>query len=191
MYEFEEWVGVDPDSYYSGENVDRVVLETLRENMESTGSIEHGIFVAVLEAKVLGDGLLLYEDPKVYLLTRYKVLAYKPVNLEVVRGKVVDAREQGIFVNLGPVDGLVYRTQIMDERVELLPDRSGFRGVESGRIVSIDDVVRARIVQIGKESRRARLFRVGLTMRQPYLGREDWVREQVEKELGGGGAGAG
>ncbi len=186
VYEFEEWVGVDPDAYYSGEDVNKAVLKVLRESLESTGSTEYGIFVAVLDAEVLGDGILLHDDPKIYLPTRYRVLAFKPLNLEVVRGKVVDAREQGMFVNLGPIDGLVYRTQIMDERVELLPDRSGFRGVDSGRIVSIDDVVRARIVQVGKETREARIFRIGLTMRQPYLGKEDWVKEQVEKELAEG-----
>ncbi len=187
VYTFEEWVGVAPDVYHTAEDINEAVLEVLRREIENKGDPEYGLFIAVVDAEVLGDGVFLPDDPKVYLPTRYRVLAFKPVNLEVVRGEVVSAREIGLFVNIGPVDGLVYKTQIMDERVEFLPSRDGFRGVDSGRTIVVGDVVRARVVQIAKESRRGegRVFRIGLTMRQPYLGKEEWVRQQAAGEEGG------
>ncbi len=187
IYEFKEWVGVDPETYYTSDNVNDAVLKVLRNTLESTGSQELGIIIAVLDAEVLGEGVSVHGDPDIYLPTRYRVLAFRPELHEVVRGKVVEVREHGIYVTLGPLDGFVHKNQIMDERrVEMLPDRQGFRGTETGRIVALDDVVRARVTQIGKERRGTRIYKIGLTMRQPYLGREDWIREQVKRELEAG-----
>ena len=180
LYEIEEWIGVDPSQVYGG-NVDDAVKRALRETLEGQVDEDLGIIVAVIEAETRGEGLILpmSGDPNIYLRVRYKVLAYQPVLLEVVRGTVREAREHGIFVGLGPIDGFVFKNQIMDEPVEYIPDRKGFRGLETGRIVELDDVVRARIVQISKLPRRTVGLRIGMTMRQPYLGKEEWLKEEA------------
>ncbi len=171
----EEWIGLLPDETT---DVRDLALRHLRESLEGKLDPELGIIVAVLDAKIMSDGLMIPVpgDPRVFYLVQYDVLAFKPVQLEVVRGRVVEAKEIGIFVNLGPIDGFVHKSQIMDEPVEFLPERRGFRGTRSGRIVEVGDVVRARITAIGKERRRGAGIRIGLTMRQPYLGKEEWIR---------------
>ena len=185
LYELSEWVGVPPSALTSGD-LKATILRILRESLEGTVDPEIGIIIAVIDAEVRGEGVILpiSGDPKVYYNVKYKVLAYEPVLLEVIRGVVRDAREHGIFVSLGPIDGFVYKTQIMDEPVEYLPDRKGFRGSQSGRVIEVKDVVRARITQISKPSRRAKTIRIGMTMRQPYLGKEEWVREMIVKRKG-------
>ncbi len=173
--EIEEWIGL---LTAAEEDVDRLALEDLRNRLEGKLDPELGIIIAVLDARVVSEGLVLPlpGDARVYYRVRYNVLAFKPILLEVVRGIVREAREIGIFVDLGPIDGFVFKNQIMDEPVEYLPERRAFRGVKTGRLVEIRDIVRARITQIGKDRRRGAGIKIGLTMRQPYLGKEEWIR---------------
>jgi len=184
LVEIEEWIGLLPNT--SGD-LREAALEYLRNSLEGKVDPEIGIIIAVLDADVISMGTLppIPGDPKVYYLVKYRVLTFKPVQLEVIRGRVREAREIGIFVNMGPIDGFVFRNQIMDEPVEFLPERRGFRGVKTGRIVEVRDIVRARITQIGKDRRRTGGLKVGLTMRQPYLGKEEWIQELREREKEG------
>ncbi len=184
LYKMREWVGVPPMAMREERPLDEVVLEILRSSVEGTRDPEQGIYLAVVSARVVGDGILLPGDPHTYYPVEYEVVAYKPVLLEVARGRVKEAREFGLFVDLGPLDGFVHRSQIMDERVEYQPAMRGFVGTESGRSVGVGDVVRVRITQISGADRVSRQLRIGLTMRQPYLGKEEWVEEQVSREGG-------
>lgn len=177
LYEIEEWLGIEPSHVYSGEDLDRVALEVLRDKLEGIVDPQLGVVIAVVSARVVSEGvaLPLPGDPDFYFRVRYTVLAYEPILNEVVRGVVKDAREQGLIVDLGPIDGFVHRSQIIDENVELLPDKRGFKS-ESGKIIEVGDVVRARVSQIAKPTRRTLMLRVGLTMRQPYLGKEEYIK---------------
>ncbi len=179
VYEFDEWVDVPANVITEEADLNEIVKNILRERIEGYGDPELGILIALIDARIMGDGIFLPDDPDIYLPVRYRVLSYKPELLEVVRGKVKDAREHGIYISLGPIDGFVYRDQIMDEKVEYDPGNVGFRGIESKRLVKVGDVVRARITQIGKGG--PRLFRIGMTMRQPYLGKEEWIIKESEE----------
>lgn len=183
-YEIEEWIGIPPEKinaiYEKKEDIDAVVLQILRDRLESTFDYELGVIVAVMEARVESEGYIIPmpNDPFTYFLARYKVLAFEPVQQEVVEGIVRDVKEQGIYVDIGPVDGFVHRSQILDEEMEMLPDRSGFRSVESNKKIKVGDVVRARITQISKSvSTNVRALKIGMTMRQPFLGKEEWVKK--------------
>ena len=184
VYELEEWIGVPPER--QGDDIDSVVLEILRDDLEGRVVPGVGLVIAVLEASVASEGVILpiAGDPDVYYLVRYKVLAFEPVLLEVVKGHVTRAMEMGLMVSLGPIEGIVHRSQIMDERVEFLPDRSGFKGTDSGRVIGVGDRVRARITELGRPSRATRMFKIGLTMRQPYLGKEEWYLKEKVKQSG-------
>ncbi|MCE4608350.1 MAG: DNA-directed RNA polymerase [Caldisphaeraceae archaeon] len=176
-YIVHEWVGVPPDIVFT-EDLQKAVLGILRSELEGQADPDLGIIIAVLDAELEGDGILLSGDPNVYFPVRYSILSFEPLQLEVDRGIVRDAREFGVFVSIGPIDGFVHRSQLMDEDVEYIQENREFRGKESNRTIKIGDTVRARITQISKASKRSALFRVGLTMRQPYLGKEEWYKEK-------------
>lgn len=182
VYRLREWVGIPPSSFREERSLDEIALDILRASLEGSRDPEYGIFLAVTEARILGDGILLPADPNTYYPVEYEVLAYKPVLLEIARGKVKEAREFGLFVDLGPLDGFVHRSQIMDEKVEYQEAARSFVGSESGRKISIGDVVRVRIVQISGADRASKQLRIGLTMRQPYLGKEEWIKEEAKGE---------
>jgi len=178
-YLVEEWIGVPPGKVYSGEDLDSVVLDILRARLEGVYDPSLGVVIAVLDAEIVGEGFILpiSGDPNIYFPVRYRVLAFEPLIQEVVRGVVRDVRDQGLFVDLGPVDGFVFRNQIMDESVEILPDRRGFRSTETGKVIEVGDVVRARITQVSKPTTsNIKGLRIGMTMRQPYLGKEEWIK---------------
>ncbi len=176
-YEVEEWIGVPPDKVYGDQELDATILSMLRSAVEGTTDPELGVIIAVLEARVMSDGVVLpiAGDPNVYYLVKYRVLAFEPVLHEVLRGVVKDVKDQGIFVDLGPIDGFVHRSQITDETLEMLPDRRGFKSMDTGRIIETGDLVRARITQISRPT--GGYMRIGMTMRQPYLGKEEQIRK--------------
>ncbi len=179
-YEVEEWIGIPPTKVYSEEDLDAVVLSILRDRLEGIYDPDLGVVVAVLEARIVGEGIVLpiSGDPNIYFPARYKVLAFEPLVQEVVKGIVRDVRDQGLFVDLGPVDGFVFRNQILDETLEMLPDRRGFKSTETGKVIEIGDIVRARITHVSKPTTsNIRALRIGMTMRQPYLGKEEWIKK--------------
>jgi DNA-directed RNA polymerase subunit E' len=110
----------------------------------------------------------------------FKVLTFKPQPQEIVEGEVVEIVEFGAFIRLGPTDGLCHVSQITDDFISYNMKKSQLLAKESRRVLSEGDKVRARIIAIslGEGSRRGK---IGLTMRQPFLGRVDWFRKE-EKE---------
>ncbi len=187
IYEVEEWVDVSPSVIYE-ENVDldKVVLDILRRSLEGKIDEEIGFIIAVLEAKVVGEGIVLplSGDPDVYFPVRYKVLTFRPVEHEIARGIVSKVERSGIFVRLGPklAEGLVHRDQIMDEPVVMTPDGMGFQGTNTNRVVKVNDIVRVRIISVPHVSKTAYAMKPGLTMRQPYLGKEEWLKAEAKAE---------
>ena len=60
--------------------------------------------------------------------------------------------------------------------------QSRFYAKESNKILTVNDIVRARIIAISIASGRS--GKLGLTMRQPYLGKIDWIEDQILGETG-------
>ena len=180
-YVVQEWVGIKPGLIYT-DDPKEAVLKSLREELEGQVDETFGIIISVIDAEIEGDGVFLPNDPAVYFPVRYRILAFEPLQKEVDKGIVKDAREFGMFVSLGPADGFVHRTQIMDEDVDFVQETRSFKGRESGRSVSVGDLVRVRVAQISRVSKRLATLRIGLTMRQPYLGNATWYAKGKQGE---------
>lgn len=185
-YTLYEWVGVRPELAFSGE-IKKAVLQSLREELEGQVDERMGVIISVIDAEVEGDGVLLPNDPQIYFPVRYRVLSFEPILQEVDKGVVSDVREFGAFVSLGPADGFIHRTQLMDEDVDFVQELRAFKGRDSGRTVGVNDAVRVRVTQVSRVSRRMAAVRIGLTMRQPYLGKEEWYEAKPQAVNEGGG----
>ena len=103
-----------------------------------------------------------------------------PINPpEIVEGEVRDIAKFGAFVNFGPFEGMVHLSQTMNDIVNV--NKSGaLQGRESKKSLKIGDKVRARIVAISPQE--GGDMKIGLTMRQPYLGKLEWIEEVRKKE---------
>ncbi len=152
------------------------VLSQLKEELEGRVDEDMGVLVAVTGVKEVGDALIIPGDPNVYVEAVFDVLTYVPLLQEVVDGYVVDVAEFGLFVRIGPMDGLVHMSQIMDDFVRYDPSIPAFIGRDSGRSVGMRDKVRVRVVTVSLKETIAD-SKVGLTMRQPGLGKWEWLEE--------------
>ncbi|MCD6547672.1 MAG: DNA-directed RNA polymerase [Nanoarchaeota archaeon] len=140
---------------------------------------ENGVFLALLDIKEIGEGKIIPEDGAVYYETVFTMLMYKPILHEVVDGFVTDITEFGAFIRVGPMDGLVHVSQVMDDYVNYA-EPGVLQGKESKRVLKKKDNVRARIIAISLKNIKG--AKLGLTMRQPGLGKIEWIEAEKKKE---------
>jgi len=100
---------------------------------------------------------------------------------------VVEIRKFGAFVRFGPLDGLLHVSQIMDDRVNIDEHNQRLVGVESKKDLKVGYKVRARVVSLSLSEISPRDSRIGLTMRQPALGRFEWIQDAHRKTEEKGG----
>ena len=170
-------VKVPPTKF--GLNLEKAVKETLGENYEGKFDYRYGMGLAVTKINEIGEGKILPEDPSIHYPVTFEILTYKPEQHEIVIGDVIDNTEFGAFVRIGPLDGLVHVSQLMNDYVSFDEKNSIFLGKESKRTLKEGDSVRAKIISVavsgGKENK------IGLTMRQPGLGAIHWIEDEKKK----------
>ena len=96
-------------------------------------------------------------------------------------GTVVEIVDFGSFVRLGPLDGLVHVSQICDDYISYEQVGNRFIGKETGKILEVNDQVRAKIIAVSLGTGRS--GKLGLTMRQKFLGKEAWVEADIEDDI--------
>jgi len=149
----------------------------VEEQLEGVIDSRLGIVLAVIDIDSVREGKIVAGDPCVYYDSTFKLLVYKPELHELVYGEVIDNTEFGSFVRIGPIDGLVHISQLMDDFVSYDSKNSVFLGKETKRTLKEGDKVRARIISISF----AEQHKIGLTMRQTGLGNLLWLAEEKKK----------
>jgi DNA-directed RNA polymerase subunit E' len=166
-----------------GEDLPVVVREMLQEKLEGRLDKKVGMFIAILDVLEIQEGRIMIGDAGVYYETIFTALVFRPKLQEIVEGAVVEIVEFGAFVEIGPLDGLLHISQITDEFISY--DEKGAKLVtkETGRTLGETDRLRARIVAISLNERDPSDSKIGLTMRQPGLGKLEWLEDERKKEL--------
>lgn len=154
------------------------VREAIGDKYEGVLDQKIGSVMAVVGVESVGEGKIIANDPGVFYLTTFKLLAFKPEMHEAVYGEVIDNTEFGAFVRMGPMDGLVHISQLMDDYVSYDNKNSQFLGKETKRTLKKGDRVRARIISISFNDQ----HKIGLTMRQPGLGNIGWIEDEKRKK---------
>jgi DNA-directed RNA polymerase subunit E' len=171
----EDTVRIPPDRL--GEDLDTLVGELTHTTFE--GKVDRSrLIVLVTNISKLGDGHIIHGDGGVYQRVRFDALMFRPELQEIVQGTVCEILKFGAFIRFGPLDGLLHISQIMDDRIDI--DEGGNRlvGKDTKREIRVGDDVRARIVAISMNERSPRESKIGLTMRQPGLGKIVWLEEE-------------
>jgi DNA-directed RNA polymerase subunit E' len=170
-----------------GEPIEKAALIHLRKSSENVLDRDIGLMIAVIGIDEIGQGRLMPGDGATYHTVEYEVLVFKPVRGEIVEGNVVELMDFGAFIRMGPLDGLCHVSQICDDFITQDPKGNTLLGKETQRTLSEGDQVRARITSISFESGN-RSGKLGLTMRQPFLGKIgpdlSWIEEDVEAARG-------
>ncbi len=157
------------------------IKQIIIEEYEGELTKDAGILLLLKEVITVDEGIILPEDGAVYYDTTFEMIAWEPQMHEVCEGLVTEVREFGVFMRLGPIDGLVHVSQTMDDFVSY-SKAGNLVGRESGKTIKAGDIVKARIIAISLKMKES--AKIGLTMRQPGLGKAEW-NEKVEKKNGG------
>lgn len=186
----EDLVRVPPRRF--GDPLEETIEDILRVGYEYRGRREGGyegrmdkdlgILLAIIKIKEIKDGVVIPGDGAAYHTTTFDVLTFKPELQEILDGEVVEIVEFGAFMRFGPLDGLVHVSQITDDYIVYDEKRGALIGKETHRVLMVGDRIRARIVAVSLNPDKTRENKINLTMRQPGLGKHEWLEEDRQKK---------
>jgi len=159
-------------------------LNILKEKYESMISADLGYIIMILDAKVEEMGKMIAGDGGTFHKVEFDALTFYPKLQEIVNGEIVDITDFGAFVRIGPTDALLHLSQVMDDYLKSDVKSGMILANQSGRTLKVGSTLRARItaVSLGKA---ASMGKIGITCRQPFLGADDWIAEEIKKSSGG------
>lgn len=175
--EVQDMVRVPPDQF--GDDIDQAIIASIRQKYEGHISRDLGIVIDVIDVKDRGEGVVVPGDGAAYYELVFSLLTFKPEIQEVVYARVRDIADFGAFLDLGAIDGMIHIGQTMDDFVTYSKEKV-LTGKNSKKVLRVGDLVRARIVALSYKD--LSNPRIGLTMRQPGLGRLEWIEEDLEKK---------
>jgi len=78
---------------------------------------------------------------------------------------------------------LLHLSQVMDEYLKSDVKSGMIIANQSGKTLRVGSTIRSRItaVSLGKA---ATMGKIGITCRQPYLGADEWIAEEIKKSEG-------
>jgi len=139
-----------------------------------------GYVISVIDIDVNPVGRILPGDGGTHHPVIFTILTFFPELQEVIEGEVVEVADFGTFLRIGPVDALLHVSQLMDDFISYDERQGILLGRESGRTISRGDTFRVRIVAVSFPKGRSS-GKIGVTARQPYLGKTEWIIEEVSE----------
>lgn len=141
---------------------------------------ELGYVIAVTDAKVSPVGKIIPGDGAAYHKVNFSLLTFYPKIQEIVEGEVVEIADFGAFVRIGPIDALLHVSQLMDDFISYDEKQGVLIGKETRRKLTSGDQVRVRITAVSL-GRAGSSGKIGVTARQPFLGKLQWIEQEVQK----------
>ena len=161
-----------------GETISKLVQESFEGGLTKG----HGITVLTMNVKPDGEGIVIHGDGAIYQKVSFDALAFKPDGQEVVDGIVAEVVEFGAFIHIGPLDALVHMSQVMNDFMTADVHNERLVGKESSRSLEVGENVRSRVVTASLNEMSPRESKIGLTMRQPGLGKFEWIDEDRRRQ---------
>lgn len=177
----EDVIRIPPEKF--GKGLKGVALEELVKRYEGIISRDLGYIVGVISSQVDSVGKILPGDGATFHFVTFDLLAYKPEVQEVLEGEVIEIGDFGAFVRIGPVEALLHISQVMDDFMVYDERQGTLMGKESQRKLAVGDKVRVRVTAVSMTKGGAS-GKIGVTMRQPFLGKIEWIKEDLKKIKG-------
>ncbi|BBL63012.1 MAG: DNA-directed RNA polymerase [Methanobrevibacter arboriphilus] len=179
LTKIEDTVRIPP--YKFEDPLEEVAIETLNETYNGRLDKKLGLLVSVNNIEVIGEGKVIMGDGAAYHEVVFNAVFFKPELYEIIDGEVIEIAEFGAFIRIGPMDGLVHVSQVTDDYINYDSKRGALLAKESKKTLEEGNFVRARIVAVSLKGKSTKETRIGLTMRQPNLGRFEWIEDEKNK----------
>jgi len=173
--EIEDYIRVSPE--YFAMPVNDAISKQLQINYKDKIDKDAGVIVGVLNIVNIGEGIIIPGDGAAYYKCTFRLLTYTPEMQELVFGDVDEITNFGAFINIGGIKGMIHISQTMDDFVSFSKSNT-LIGKNSKRGMKKGDLCLSRIVAVSYKSDEPK---IGLTMRQPGLGKLEWIAEDKRK----------
>lgn len=175
LAELEDYIRVEPKLF--GLKTLDAVKQQLKETYSEYITKELGKAVAVVDVLEVGEGIIIPGDGAAYYKSRFKLLVWKAEMQELCFGTIEEITNFGAFMSLGVMQGMIHISQTMEDYVSFsksnaLVGKTGKKSLKKG------DLCLARIIAV---SFKAGEPKIGLTMRQPGLGKLEWIKDDKRK----------
>ncbi|KAG2478137.1 MAG: DNA-directed RNA polymerase subunit E' [Nitrosopumilales archaeon] len=161
----------------------KAAINILKEKYESMINADLGYIIMILDAKVDEMGKMIAGDGGTFHKVEFDALTFYPKLQEIIQGEIVDITDFGAFVRIGPTDALLHLSQVMDDYLKSDVKSGMIVANQSGKTLRVGSTIRSRItaVSLGKA---ATMGKIGITCRQPYLGADEWIADEIKKSEG-------
>ena len=157
------------------------IEQILRDKYERTVDLENGVILRIWNVRDIIGGRVVPGDGAAYYNVRYDALTFLPELHEVIEGEITEVLDFGIFVSVGPLDGLVHLSQITNEFVSYDKKAEALITKTTKRTLRKGEKVRAKIVTVSLRPTIPEV-RIALTMKGEGLGKLEWLEKEKEKE---------
>jgi DNA-directed RNA polymerase subunit E' len=176
----QDTIRIPPETF--GKPLEKVGREQVKQKYEGIVDEELGYVIAVTGIEVSPIGKIIPGDGATFHKVTFSLLAFYPIIQEIVEGDVVEIADFGAFVRIGPVDALLHVSQLMDDYISYDEKQGVLLGKESKRRLTTSDQVRVRITAVSL-GRIGSSGKIGVTARQPFLGKLDWLKIDQNKGI--------
>ncbi|MDD3493115.1 MAG: DNA-directed RNA polymerase [Candidatus Thermoplasmatota archaeon] len=180
MVKMENTIRIPPE--HIGEDLEDISSAIVQDTFESTMNKKFGLVLIAKNVERVGEGKIIHGDGAIYQDVKFDALTFKPELQEVMDCIICDIVEFGAFCHIGPLDALIHKSQIMDDHIVIDVENKRMEGRQTKNSLRLGDRVRARIVTISLNEMNPRESKIGLTMRQPGLGKEEWKEKRQKKQ---------
>ncbi len=174
----QDTIRIPPETF--GNPLEKVGLDQVKTKYEGIVDEELGYVIAVTGVEVSPTGKIIPGDGATYHKVMFSLLTFFPVIQEIVEGDVVEIADFGAFVRIGPIDALLHVSQLMDDYMSYDEKQGVLLGKETKRKLTSGDQIRVRITAVSL-GRGGSSGKIGVTARQPFLGKLEWLKMDAAK----------
>lgn len=175
LIEVEDFIRVEPKLF--GLPTRKAVEQQLKESYTDHFDKELGKVIAVAEVDKIEEGIIIPGDGAAYYKSNFKLVVWKPEMQELVYGTIKEITNFGAFMDLGVMQGMIHISQTMDDYVSFSKTNT-LIGKNNKKSLKKGDACVARVVAVSYKLGEPK---IGLTMRQPGLGKIEWIQEEKQK----------
>ncbi|PIN81423.1 DNA-directed RNA polymerase [Candidatus Woesearchaeota archaeon CG10_big_fil_rev_8_21_14_0_10_32_9] len=169
-----DFIRIPPEKFKL--DLEEAMIVEIKSKYDGHISGELGTVIDVSGIDKINDGVIIPGDGANFYEAEFTLLTFLPEMQEVVLGTIKDIADFGAFISIGPAEGMIHISQTMNDFVSFNKEKT-LLGKDTKRVLKVGDKCRARIISISyKDPSNPKL---GLTMRQDGLGKEEWSNDQA------------
>lgn len=173
----EDTIRIPAEYIRKGQSLNQHIDRLAADAFEGRFDDDNNFVLVTSNHEPLGRGRIIHGDGAIYQRVRFDAVLFAMEDYEVVEGAVSEVHDFGTFVRIGPMEALLHKSQIMEDRVDVNVGQGIVEGHKTGRRLEAGSCVRARIVSLSVNPSDPRQSKIGLTCKQTGLGAYEWLEE--------------